>query len=457
MGGCRKSAVACQLFCRLAPATVGTVPGAAVSPAGRSRKSSARLGRKSCRTLVGARTWRSRRGGTGLGKRQQRDVVGRRHRGLDGELGQQRDADAGGHHLAQRLEAGGPEAAALGRAGQLAHRRAPGRAGSGPPRAAARARRRAPTRSTGPVDGRRAGGRRARPARSPRRRGAPRAAGRRGPGRARTPTSRRPSRSRCRTTSVFSSTSSSSRFGERARARRARRGAAGTAPSVGNSPRRSVPDSGSWPGGRCRSMLSVSREDDPGPLDDPLAGLGQQRSWRGLRSISSTPSSRLELLDLGRQRRLADEAGLGGPAEVAVLGDGDEVAEVAQVHRASGRRSTRSPRSVPPVARRAGSLAAAVGARRRGRGADQVVEGAEGGGRAGAHGDDDLLVRHRGAVAGGEHAGHRGLAPVVDDDLAPRRQLDRALEPLGVRQQADLHEDAVEVDRVVRRRSSRSS
>ena len=44
--------------------------------------------------------------------------------------------------------------------------------------------------------------------------------------------------------------------------------------------------------------------------------------------------------------------------------------------------------------------------------------------------------------------GHRGLAAVVDHDLAARRQLDRALEPLGVGQQADLDEDAVEVDRV---------
>jgi hypothetical protein len=61
--------------------------------------------------------------------------------------------------------------------------------------------------------------------------------------------------------------------------------------------------------------------------------------------------------------------------------------------------------------------------------------------------------RARSCVAGGEHAGHRGLAAVVDHDLAARRQLDRtgALQPLGVRQQADLDEDALELDVAPRR------
>jgi len=57
----------------------------------------------------------------------------------------------------------------------------------------------------------------------------------------------------------------------------------------------------------------------------------------------------------------------------------------------------------------------------------QVIEGAEGGLGAFAHGDDDLLVRHRGDVTGGEHARHRGLAAGVDFDLAARRQRHRAL------------------------------
>src|SRR2546427_9231900 len=41
-----------------------------------------------------------------------------------------------------------------------------------------------------------------------------------------------------------------------------------------------------------------------------------------------------------------------------------------------------------------------------------------------------------------EHAGHAGVALGVDHDLAEACQLHRALEPVGVGQQADLHEDA---------------
>ena len=77
-----------------------------------------------------------------------------------------------------------------------------------------------------------------------------------------------------------------------------------------------------------------------------------------------------------------------------------------------------------------------------------MVEGAQRSLGALAHGDHDLLVRHRGHVAGGEDAGQRGLATGVDDDLAARRQLDAALEPLGVGQQADLHEDTFQLDRL---------
>src|SRR5690606_5462104 len=81
-------------------------------------------------------------------------------------------------------------------------------------------------------------------------------------------------------------------------------------------------------------------------------------------------------------------------------------------------------------------------------GADQVVERAQRGGRSGAHRDHDLLVRHRGRVAGGEHARDRGRTALVDHDLAARAQLHRALQPLGVGQQADLDEDAGEFDRL---------
>ena len=54
------------------------------------------------------------------------------------------------------------------------------------------------------------------------------------------------------------------------------------------------------------------------------------------------------------------------------------------------------------------------------------------------------LERHGGHVAGNEHAGHRGLTARVDDDLAVARELQRALQPLGVEHQADLHEHTLE-------------
>ena len=48
-----------------------------------------------------------------------------------------------------------------------------------------------------------------------------------------------------------------------------------------------------------------------------------------------------------------------------------------------------------------------------------MVEGGERGGGAGAHGDDDLFVRDRGAVAGSKYAGDGGLALVVDFNFSP--------------------------------------
>src|SRR5574343_356561 len=57
------------------------------------------------------------------------------------------------------------------------------------------------------------------------------------------------------------------------------------------------------------------------------------------------------------------------------------------------------------------------------RAADQVVEGAQRGRGARPRGNDDLLVRHRGAVTGGEHAWYIGVALGVHHDLAELRQL----------------------------------
>src|SRR3546814_13408685 len=60
--------------------------------------------------------------------------------------------------------------------------------------------------------------------------------------------------------------------------------------------------------------------------------------------------------------------------------------------------------------------------------ADEIVERRERRRRACARRDHDLLVGHRGRVAGGEDAGLRGGAARVDLDLAARRERDRALE-----------------------------
>lgn len=81
-----------------------------------------------------------------------------------------------------------------------------------------------------------------------------------------------------------------------------------------------------------------------------------------------------------------------------------------------------------------------------GAGADEVVEGAQGGRRAGTCGRDDLLVGLDRAVARGEDPREAGAADTVDDDLAALGQLQRVAEPLGVGQQADLDEDALEVE-----------
>ena len=200
--------------------------------------------------------------------------------GLHRQLGQQRDAHAGGDHLAQGLEAGGAEAGALLGARRAGTRPAPGRAGSGPPRAAARCRRPAP---------------RCRPARRTSASGwsagtaSTKSSVNSGSpwswssctGRASTPTSSWPSRSRWCTTSVFSSTSSSSRLGKRACSCGTTWGSRYGA-SVGNSPTRRLPDSGSCglagdARGCCRSRASTTRARST----TALADVGQHDLARG--------------------------------------------------------------------------------------------------------------------------------------------------------------------------------
>ena len=71
---------------------------------------------------------------------------------------------------------------------------------------------------------------------------------------------------------------------------------------------------------------------------DPARALGHLQAHRGEHHAPGRALHQrhaqlvLELADLGAQRGLADEAGRRGLAEVAVVGEGDEVAQVTQVH-----------------------------------------------------------------------------------------------------------------------------
>ena len=75
----------------------------------------------------------------------------------------------------------------------------------------------------------------------------------------------------------------------------------------------------------------LARLDDAArALDDFLAGGGQRHALgRALDELHAEVF--LELLELRRQRRLADEAALGRAAEVARVGEGDEVAQVLEL------------------------------------------------------------------------------------------------------------------------------
>ena len=218
----------------------------------------------------GASTGRCACDGAGSAKWRTATSRRRRHRRPHGQLGQQRDPDARGDHLAQRLEARRPEVPPLGRAGERAHLE----------RLVAKAvalleQQHPLVRRARPVDGAdgrwRAGARSAAPARSPRRRAARRASPSSRMGRATTPASSWPSRSRSSTTSVFSSESSSSSFGNRSWIAGTTWGSRYGA-SVGNSPMRRVADSGSAARLAMAWMSSTSSEDRPCRADDLLAG-----------------------------------------------------------------------------------------------------------------------------------------------------------------------------------------
>ncbi len=73
-----------------------------------------------------------------------------------------------------------------------------------------------------------------------------------------------------------------------------------------------------------------------------------------------------------------------------------------------------------------------------------MIEGAERGLGSFAQGDDDLFEGYRRAVTGGKNSGQRGWATCIHFDLAARRASNRSIEPVGIRQQTDLYEHALE-------------
>jgi hypothetical protein len=70
-------------------------------------------------------------------------------------------------------------------------------------------------------------------------------------------------------------------------------------------------------------------EDAPGAFDDLLARRGE-RDPLGRAFDQLDAQVALELLELRGERRLADETALGGTAEVARVGHGDEVTQVLE-------------------------------------------------------------------------------------------------------------------------------
>src|SRR5690349_2025367 len=132
---------------------------------------------------------------------------------------------------------------------------------------------------------------------------------------------------------------------------------------------------------------------------------GVSITLRGARSTSTTPSSSSSL-------RIWVES-VGWLTKLAAA------ARPKWRWSASATRYWRSRRFMAPAGPRLRGLGDLP---RGGRGADQVVERAQRRGAARAHRDHDLLVGHRGRVAGGEHARDAGRAAVVDHDLAPRAE-----------------------------------
>jgi hypothetical protein len=85
---------------------------------------------------------------------------------------------------------------------------------------------------------------------------------------------------------------------------------------------------------RRRGDFGDRRQRAPGVLDDRF-GARCDGDNAALALEDAHAEFRLQLEDLTAQRRLADVAGRRGAAEMTVVGDGDDVVEIAQVHRAT--------------------------------------------------------------------------------------------------------------------------
>ncbi len=85
---------------------------------------------------------------------------------------------------------------------------------------------------------------------------------------------------------------------------------------------------------RRRGDFGDRRQRAPGVLDDRL-GARRDGDRAALALEDAHAEFRLQLEDLAAQRRLADVAGRRGAAEMTVVGDGDDILEIAQVHGAS--------------------------------------------------------------------------------------------------------------------------
>ncbi len=84
--------------------------------------------------------------------------------------------------------------------------------------------------------------------------------------------------------------------------------------------------------------------------------------------------------------------------------------------------------------------------------ANHIIESTECGSRTRTHRDDDLFVGAVRAVACCEHTWNVRRAVTVDDDLTEVVAFDR-VEPVRVRDEADLDEDAFEFERDASRSS----